>query len=311
MDFVRSFLGWDDRCCQRILHDGHSLFFDEGSGAWFHTRFDCQHKPIVFDQIVFMPQGKILVSLDANGRGTWDRLRDELNQPNRIDLERLIISKDHDDLRPEIQPAFIRSNAFKYLLRAPDSDDADNLERRLRDGTLVAGWTQEHGPESQSKQPYIEKRLSIEIGDIHRAIAKTALNFVCVTAGPEVARHNSLDPLRDFCLRGGPQPEDHVQELWGQVSNDSLSEFGRSLARRGRHTMLMCSCQDVPVVVITLYGRAFALVRLTVDPVVGLWPDDSWALAVFDYAQKTHRIRRRKDDPAGFFQELAMSTCDR
>jgi hypothetical protein len=280
-----------------LLQDGHSLWLDD-EGVWLTVRIDRDGRPIVFTQLVFLADDRVHVTLD-NSKPPVDieaelaRVKAELADLARLELKPVIHTVASDDDRPKVQPALVRSAPFVYQLRAASTEEADALRARVLAGTAFANPRIQGQPEARSHQVKVEKRVEINMGGIARAVAKTALNFVCRALGPHVARRAEFDELRAFAL-GNKPPGDFERFVSLLPADAGLDQ----LAEPGRHT-LMLSVADRPLVMLSLYGRPFAVVRLTQEPSMVL-SRDALVAASFDYKNKTSEILRLADDPLAF-----------
>jgi hypothetical protein len=146
--------------------------------------------------------------------------------------------------------------------------------------------------------------ISFPFGDVERAVAKTALNFVCSVVGPTVARGSAFDAIRAFALSG--VGGGFVHWVFGQKVDPNFLKMAAQFTRSGHHTLVLTQLQHVPLLAMVLYERPFAFVRLTQQPARGALPADTVVVGLFDYKSKTHEIVKMADDPNEFGRRFSF-----
>lgn len=290
-----------------LLQDGHSLWLDD-EGIWLTVRIDRDGRPIVFTQLVYLAEDRVHVTLDNSNppvdiEAELGRVRAELANPERLQLNAVIHAVPTDDDRPKVQPALVRSAPFVYQLRAASTEEAESLRARVVSGAAFANPRIQGTPEARSQQVKVEKRIVFNMGGISRAVAKSALNLVCKALGPSVARDPAFDAVRGFAL--GLEPAGGFERFVTLLKPGELDQF----AEPDRHT-LMLTVADRPMVVVSLYGRPFAVVRLTLEPSTVL-SRDALVAASFDYKNKKSELVRMADDPFTFARRFRLTRAGR
>ena len=309
ISFAHSLVYWDhphvtSRPAFTRIVGGHGLMLDEVNELWMSVRVDTHGQPILFQQFIFREDGTFAVVLDANRDAQWqqrlDDMREELSRPEQLSVERVILAGVGP---PALQAAIVRSAPGKYFVRAADEAAAAKAETLLRSGAFGTGTTS--GPAYGQQQATVQKTIAVDLGAAERALAKTALNFVCSVIGPEVARGPQFDELRAFALRSpySAKRAGFVGWTYGDANPTATAAFKDMASRfteQGKHSLVLADVDGMPMVVVILYERPFAVVRLTRVPTAGALPADTVVAGVFDYANRTHEILRLAEDPLAF-----------
>lgn len=309
--FVRINLCWDHpdvRAERTILQEGLGLFLDEPSNTWVSVLIDRKDNLVIPPQVVFPGENRVRFVADGNRNADYkpllNALREELREPSCLDIKVEI----RGDLRPALQPALVRTGRRKFLLRAPSEESARELHAAIDSGQLLTDWQRQGTESGKTLNPEIQLRASWYFGDVARAIAKTAVNFACVALGPIVARDPLFDTVRQFILHSdGSDFARFVIFLFGDTVAGDAVAFPQSLARAGHHTLLFAIDDGVPIVMVVLYQRPFAVIRLSETPHPALFKPATVALGLFDYRSKTHRILKLRDNPSEFAKFIGPS----
>jgi hypothetical protein len=134
---------------------------------------------------------------------------------------------------------------------------------------------------------------------IARAVAKASLNFVCAALGTDVARLAAFDALRDFV--GAGSGDGFVRLLFGDEAQQAATNPG-FVSRTGMHTMMFCGLTDPAVVSISLYGRPFAVVRVSPTRV-----PVATTVGLFDYKSGTHQVFNAERQPLEFLKLFGIA----
>ena len=285
-----------------ILQDGHCVYFDDESEIWISTRLDKDVRPVVFPQIVFPGENKLRVTMDAIADSDWsaklEQIKSELSAPENLRLKRVLIP----GMSPKMQPAIVRSGRNRYAIRAADDRDAAALEARVMSGAVMTEATREDAedPKPRAVHPRIEERIQLDFGKIERAIAKTALNFVCAAEGRGVAMRAAFDPLREFVLREYDAARAGFVHLVHRDTEQDLLDMATRFCREGTHTLVLSRAEGFPMVFLFLSQVPFAVVRLTGTPAPEALPPDALDVGLLSYRSAGHKIVRLIDDPIGF-----------
>lgn len=307
--YVRVYAYWDHPDVEHnrtMLQDGHGLWLQDG--VWLNVRVDRDVKPIVFDQLVFLPDGSVRVALDSRRLGPEAAatqlalITTELATPSTLLLKEYVAGPPGEG-RPAVQPALVRSAPGRWLLRAQDQGSVNVLREKLQAGTLLSGLRQGGDSTPRSIRPDIELRIEINFGSVQRALCKVALNLVCKVLGSNTARDQSFDDLRRYALTGNSaNAEAFVWLIHGPEWTMANANLVRMFARDGHHTLVLTP----DVVFVFLYSRPFAVVRLIPTSVDRIVDRDDMTVALFNYRTATHELIRIIDDPAIFVDRFGL-----
>ncbi|NOU33856.1 MAG: hypothetical protein HOO96_38675 [Polyangiaceae bacterium] len=281
VDYVRkvSHAGHPDLTVERTLLDGLFVCLDEASGVWQSVRLDQrQSKPIVLSQFVMLDDGMRFVCDKSQGEDSYKTVLAELSAPVELSMKEVLVPGE----TPPVQPAIAKTGKLKYLLRAADEAGLERLRAALNDGTFSRLSVKSGPTHGSTEAPWLKGEIQFSIGDIERATAKAAVNFVCF-ALPQLVRLSGMAGIRKFALE--PYSEEHT----GYVFMDNRLPH---LVTAGRHTMVLASIsKGEHVVVIALYGEPFAVVKLASDDGQPFGPGaEEFAVCEFDYKSRTHTL---------------------
>jgi hypothetical protein len=262
-------------------------------------------------QLIFLGNGKLAMLVD--GRGDADptrhleQFRRELGNPKKLKLSPLVVDRP-DPALPNVQPAIIRSSKRSYLIRAQDPKIADSIITALKSSKLMESVAHDGSPAiGRSVQaPPLHAYRIVKWGNVCRAVAKVALNFVCAAVGSEVARRPAFDPIRRYILTG---ESDSAASGGGFVAENLLLGEHRGVfdtfTKPGHHTIILIEeFAGTPMVFLCLYEKPFAAVRLTRSPAPGALPPETFEIGLFDYTAKTSRLVGRDTDPIGLLENF-------
>jgi len=309
VEFVREFayLGHPDVAKVVRFFDGKiGLTRDFSSGVWMSVRVDPRDRPIPFPQLIFLPSNQIRFVTDTSrwsgnpqaeslGLKECEQVIAELSDFSRLRLKRSIY------LESRAQPAIVRSAPERYLLRGSTEETLNEIESSIRTGKLVASLTtgKSDAPMIGDSREKVRMDIAYELGSYARAIAKSAMNFVCAAVGRDLARSPDLDALRTFINTGSGDLQRFVNFCFGQDASTQATAALGFLARPGYHTVFASGSGGAPNVFFFLYSRLFAIVKLSNSPILA---HDRQVAALFDYRSQTHRTFDTRRDPREFVQ---------
>lgn len=258
IEFARLFVYWehpDVTQKKTFLQLGHSIYLDQSSGLWISVRVDKDATPVLLPQLIVGKTGIQLI-VDAKNTNSDYELRiikAELAVPDKLHIEKLILPNDSNDGNlPEIEPALIRSSPKKYLIRAADEVQCNQVNKDIIDGNFL--WKNDSQGNTTNQKgvscPEIQSSLTVDISSIDRALSKSAVNIVCSCLGSQRARSDSLKNIKEFILGNSPYTEgEFVEHLWLPNSVNGLSSSSQWLSNQyfskaGCHTTLLTSMPD-------------------------------------------------------------------
>lgn len=309
VEFVREFvyLGHPHVSPVMRLLDGKiGLTRDPASGAWLSVRVDRTGRPVPLPQLIWMSDSQISFITDFSrwsglprpADGAIKELRQicaELADPLGLSFKRALTPQ------PDAQPAILRSGPRRYLLRGPANEVLDRIEAMIRDGTIVGllGGGEPSSSLLGSSREQVRLDLRYEFGSYARAIAKSAVNFVCAAVSRDLARTGELAPLRAFVKSGAGDFQRFVNFRFGQKTpEDAAIDF---LAKPNCHTALASGAGGALQVFFFLYSRLFAVVKLSDHPLLAR---NRQVAALFDYRTRTHRLLDTQPNPVEFFKNF-------
>jgi len=309
VEFVREFayLGHPDVApVTRLLEGKIGLTRDVSSGAWISVRVGPKARPIPFPQLIWLPSNLVSFVTDrsrwsgnpqAIALGLWERRQiiTELSEVSRLRLRRSIVRQ------PGVQPAIVRSAPYRYLLRATTEEILNEIEKVIRTGSLVASLTtgKPDAPMAGKQREKVRVAHTYELGSYARAIAKSAMNFVCAAVDRDLSRSADLDVLRAFINTGVGHFQRFVTFPFLQATPEKTA-LG-FLAKPGCHTLLATGSGRTPLVFFFLYSRLFAIVRLCESPILA---PDRQVVALFNYRAQTHQTFDTQRDAAELVRAL-------
>jgi hypothetical protein len=273
----------------------HAVVRDEENGVWVSVRLDKDMHPTVFDQLVFLGEGRWHISLDPRTPGKNEErlagLRAELAQVPADSIKSTIIH----GTDPPVEPAIIRSAPGRYLIRAATDAAAERIRQHILSGRLTAkGWSQNEGPvKSKIVEPTVHVRASFGDGDIARALVKMAVNCTCYVFGSDVARADGFAAARCFARHGDDTGGCNIVSM--DVRSERMKKAASYMCPRNHHAIRFEPTQDGLIAFLILYQQPIAAVG--VSPTLG--HGEGWALALFNYRKKGDPVvyRRPSDAP--------------
>jgi hypothetical protein len=111
-----------------------------------------------------------------------------------------------------------------------------------------------------------------------------AVNFLCFTAGPDLARHPAFRPIKVAIL----QDEDHILEFVDLIERDHTSSEERDalamFCRPDHHSLLLGDPGGEPSAMIALYGEPVARVQFATEKIEGVQVETFLGLGVPSFA---------------------------
>jgi hypothetical protein len=290
-----------------ILQEGHALWFNDQRGIWISLRVSQDGKRAVFPQLIFRTNTEFLFLTDeANKPVSFERIKSELRHPEKLKIEDWLVDSQPKNL-PAVQPAIIRSGQNTYSIRAVLQEDVNRIKNMISSGLFDAIPREEKKLEPLPQPTPVQIEISVKYDHMERALAKSALNFLCAAVGPEVARYDYFSEVRRFVLGEYPAaPGEFVMPLWDQ-GRDQHSDNSYSLfSREGHHTLVLWEVEGFPLVFFLLYSRPFAVVRLLKEPHPPILGIEGTRIAFFDYKSKTHTLQTLGDYIPDFCNQLSQ-----
>lgn len=201
----------------------------------------------------------------------------ELSEYSSLRLSEFLVPGEE----PPVGPAIVRSARNCYVLRGANQAAVDALQELLKGG-LPRPKALGSAETTATRTPHLKMRLVVHQEEMERALAKTALNFLCHAWGPEFARQQRFDGVRQFALKGPADLSSPVRFVEKAPDQDNLSLF----CRPDHHAIVLCASDALGVVAqVVLYQRSVATVQLstTADEV-------AWIAGVFNYKTGRHRL---------------------
>lgn len=274
---------------------GHAIIQDPESKLWLSVRINAKGEPTTFDQILLSADGRVLPIF--GNPSSWERsfaaVTAELRTPAKLKLETKVIE------HPPVDTAVVRSAPFKYLIVARSQEEIEKAKEIINSGDLGnMGVNRENPGEPRSiERPQAQLRHSYDMASVRAALVKTAVNFVCATIGPDIARGPELRAAREYALNSqGSKGEKFVRLEFGDQAATGL----RRLSKAGHHTLALIGLPGATLVAILLYEEPLAIVSLANEPVLSI--EDS-RFAFLDYVSGQHEVNIARDN--AFFRELS------
>lgn len=273
------YYGHDDVGRKRnFLQENLGSLRNDDTGKWTAARLDRDFKARILEQVVLNDDGEFRMTLSDGGDATrrGKTIVAELSRPDVAITKQLI-----DEGDPPMCPRLIRSSPGVYVARGTSEAVCDDLLGKVRAGIFreMNGMTP---PQRITvPPPYVEVPITFDFGAVERALAKTALNFVCATWGGNTAREPVFDEIRQLAL-GNAIEEDSPVDL--NVSREP--EEPPYFVQPDHHVILLASTRHGAKAQIILYQRTLATVHLTSCP-IGF---RNFAIGVFNYKTRRHRI---------------------
>ena len=308
---VRTLVYWDhpDVLRRTILQDEHALWFNDQRGIWISLRIRQDGKRAIFPQLIFRTNTEFLFLTDeANNPVPFERIKSELRQPEKLAIEAQLVDSQSENL-PEVQPAIIRSAPNTYLIRASSQKDVHRIKDMISRGVLFDAIPREEKKFELFPQPTpVQIDITIKYDHVERALAKSALNFLCAAVGSEVARYDCFSEIRRFVLGEYPAALGaFVMPLWDRDRDQHADNFCSLFSREGYHTLVLWEVDGFPLVFFLLYSRPFAVVRLFKEPHTPILGTEGTRIAFFDYKSKTHTLQTLGDYMPDFCDQLSQT----
>lgn len=291
-----------------LLQAGHNIQFDQETRIWLSLQIDRNMKPVLFPQLVFVDKNRIdfYCNSNQNYQKLLNNMKQELVQVDKLSLEKLVCQQPDQSL-PTIQSAVIRTARMKYLLRASTNEEIQLLKSQIHNGQLMRQFGQESEPRRKTTQKSeLLANSVLEPNLINRAIAKSAVNAVCSFLGSQRARNSVLDPIKSFILSDTQdEGERFIQHIWNINRNENTISQKENFTVPGYHTLILASRDRIPTVILSLYERPFALIRLTED--TNFMGEEEIYAGLIDYRSGSHQVLNYQNDPVSFYERFYVN----
>lgn len=286
-----------------LLQAGHTVSYDEKLGIWQSVYVDKDSRPVILPQFIVASSDRIHIALNPRMSSDWkfqvEQIRQELSNSENISFKELIFDQP-DPSYPPVQPAVIRSQKNKYLLRGATQEEITKLKEQIIKGQLLSNMNAYSEPEYINQRNSIASHINISLKSIDRALAKSAVNAVCACLGPDRARQPALQRIKSFVLGEIPYQEDEFVEHWWK-SESRIDPITQLFGKPDCHTVVLAST-GIFRASFLLYGKMFASVKLT-EEVNFLQPDES-VVVLLNYKAKTHEMYRLPEDIERFAERF-------
>lgn len=290
----------------KFLRAGHKNWRDPDDGHWKYVRVEKGGVPVMFPQFLLdatpAEEGQVVEATFATDglKGDYEKelaaFRRELAKPDQCKFSRLVFNP---DTTPPAQAAIVRTGKKRYLVRARTDDHIDRWLKVLSRGRFAQEFLKEGTPRSRTSQNVrVESRVSINFGGVQRATAKVALNSLCYLVGPDIARDELFDPIREYVLHGSGAIENDFVVL---ISKENGDDYFQKFVADDAHAIMFVPGAP-SAIMIALYGLPFALVWL--NPHGRNAPTSlsstSHALLLVNFETGQSEVVRMEDDPISF-----------
>ena len=238
------------------------------------------------------------VGADQNGLAA---LRRDISQPT----SQVVVQHELDDdgLLP-IPLTIVRTAPSTFLVRGTDPAEVERFAEKLRTTGLKIDF--EGTPTASPQfQPKVGRRTSFPVGEVSRAFAKVALNYVCFLFGPEIALRAEFDPVRRLARFDEGEFGDIVVLA---IMTDEL-RGPNAYADPKRHALVLQELeQDGRFRVAfqaTLHGYSMGLVRFP-PTAERMLPPGTWRVSYFDHVAKSVEHLKVPDDGLRCFANIEV-----
>lgn len=235
------------------------------------------------------------VGAEQNGLAA---LRRDIAQPtSKVDVQH-----EEDDGDLPIPLTIVRTAPSTFLVRGTDRAELESIAEKLRTTGLKVDY--EGTPTSSTHlQPKVGARTSFPVGEVSRAFAKVALNYVCLLFGPETALRAEFDPVRRLARfdEGGFGDIVVLSMMTGEARGPD------PYADPNRHALVIQEVEHAGrfrvAVQASLHGYALGLVRFpeTADRML---PAGTWRVSYFDHVAKSVEHLKVPDDGLRCFANI-------
>jgi len=260
------------------LRGHHVVQRDQEQGVWLTVRLDERMRSHSPDQLIHLGdrnwQMSFDASVDADPEARQRQFIHELRAVSADDLSVVIVS----DCDPPIEPAIVRSSPNKFAVRASTLEIAECLRRKILEERVFATdpLAMSELREQTIENPMVHVRFSIHDGSIRRALAKMALNTVCLTLGSDVARDGAFDAVRRFAFEGHEDDGEVVSLVEAEATQ--LRYAATLMCPPNHHAVRIEAAPDGMKALLVLYQRPIAIIQLTTVT----W-SDTFVMALFNY----------------------------
>ncbi len=308
--YVKKFLCWnhpDLKMKITVFHEGLGVWFDEDSGFYITARIKGK-KPVMLPQLLLADDdiSNFSVVIDARDKQRYQDLLDtmlrELANHQDIKIKPFLFSPSKD--YPRMQPAIVRSGKDKFFIRAETEEVFEKIKTAIKKGLFIGCDYNINSNNERSNNIFYQSRVKFNFGHIQRALAKSALEFVCEVYGQKLSLKSIFDPIREFCI--SEYKTCRVSEgisLFtekSEIQNDSIKEM---FIKPEHHSLLIMIEDGIFFVIFAYYQKLTAIVQLNFEPLkynVCISP----GIGLFDYKNRTNKIIAMDLSPALYLRKF-------
>lgn len=259
---------------------GHqNVHRDEEHKVWLSVRLDERMRSRTPDQMIHVGGANWHMTFDAASPGDpqarAQQFLVELRGATADDLSTIVVG----GCEPPVEPAIVRSARGMFSVRGASAEVAESLRRKiLEDKVFALDPVAVSEPGHQSIHgPTVHVQLTIEDEAIRRALAKLALNVVCMVFGSVTARESQFDLARRFVLDGNEDNGEVVSLVEAEASR--LRYATELMCPPHHHAVRIEPAPDALKALVMLYQRPIAIVRLT----SGIPTSNPFAMVLVNY----------------------------
>lgn len=164
---------------------------DAGVSVTVFVRLDDERNIVRLPPQVYRHPDGTWRFIGADEAGLAGLLRDVVQPAVSVDVR---AETDADDSLP-IPLTIVRTAPNTFVVRGTDAEEIASIAAQLRTSGMRLDY-QGEPTASASYQPKIRANSSFPVGEVSRALAKLALNYLCLLFGPETALREEFDPVR-------------------------------------------------------------------------------------------------------------------
>ncbi len=293
-----------------FVHETQGVWFDEVAGVYISARISKELKPIMLPQIIIVdvePQKmEVKFVIDKSDQERLEELVEsffaELADPEKIKSIKPLIFNVRE--KRKLEPAIIRAGKNKFAVRASSEEEAERLIKLIKDGKFSGNLFRKGETQERTKAgiPY-QSSFNVNVGYIQRALAKSALEVLCVLKGYDFCMDNTFDPIRDFARFEWSESNDN--EFVSDVVNtdvDAVRDL-RFFFKQDCHTVIYTRLDGFHTVLFIFYQRPIAAVKLNLTPTTSSKNMETKVI-LLNYKDKTHRIFDLENDSLAFLEEF-------
>lgn len=93
--------------------------------------------------------------------------------------------------------------------------------------------------------------------------------------------------------------------IWNINRNENTISQKENFTVPGYHTLILASRDRIPTVILSLYERPFALIRLTED--TNFMGEEEIYAGLIDYRSGSHQVLNYQNDPVSFYERFYVN----